>query len=210
MSHPAHYLVVSAVGAIAGVSGSLLASRYSVRPAPPVVAAAPIEPFMPPGWQLRNNERLAAVESQLASLPAVSANKAPTAPKPDSPLDAEALLQQRATEREQQYRVEIDAQSQRVAEHAREARDEAWAAGEETAMRELLAAEKGKPRFEIVRADCRQKSCVSELRFATPDDALAYLRPPLAVPAGCKGMISTPTPPRDEGSYDLTLYFNCR
>jgi hypothetical protein len=96
-----------------------------------------------------------------------------------------------------------------VSDHEQEELDPGWApmVTEKLGRAFEPAASTGKAKVKDL--DCRSKTCVARLTFATPMDALQYLasgEPKLNGP-GFGGMTSTPEPPTGPGAYDLTIVF---
>jgi hypothetical protein len=212
-----HTLVVMLAGLVAGVAGAAMFEHWkggSTPPIPPPVrrplAMAPA--ITPPGWDPQFGPRLARLETEIADVRKRPSGEGgdPVAP-PAGGVAAEAE-RKHALEREQHYRDELESQSRRLAEHAQEPLDTAWAEDQTHRLREELMGQAGaEPAYAIKSVDCRNSTCVGQLTFPSPGLALAYLRDSATrKPVGCLGVISTPTPPADDGPYDLTLVYRCR
>jgi hypothetical protein len=207
-------------GLVAGTAGALLttaltSARASLGPTAPIHAmreSHPSPPIVPPGWDPSFSARLSSVESQLGQV-AASAPRAPAAaPSSASASDVDPASAKAAfdNERAQHYQTELAYREQLLAEHDAEPLDRAWSASQGRAVRDALS--KGGPSrpFELKDVDCRDATCVATLTFPSPVQALRYLRTPPVAGTGCKGFTSTPTPPSDNGPYELTLFYNCR
>jgi hypothetical protein len=194
---------VASIGLLAGALGALLAGglfsprepEHHARRAAPPAAAAPAG-IVPPGWDPRF---VAAVAPPRAPAPAPTSAAAPS---PSAPDDKERG-------REEHYAQELEHRENELAGHDSESVDRAWADGEATTIRQALVA--GERSFVVKSVDCRTKTCVAQLTYPSPTDAVAGQAALATVgPAGCHGMFSTLTPPTSEGSYDATVVYYCR
>jgi hypothetical protein len=142
--------------------------------------------------------RLSAVEARLGKLEEAPAAAAPQAARP-------------AVERQAQYGQELLHQSEVIAEHEREQRDESWAPQQSRTITELFAPAEQAASLRVKNVDCRSKTCVATLTYPTPDDALTgHALLAQATVAGCHGLSSTLAPPTSAGSYDVGLVYYCR
>jgi hypothetical protein len=196
-------ILVASIGLVTGTLGALMAGGLSSpreperHPMATATVAAPPAPaaIVPPGWQPRF---VAAAPN--ATSPAPPA--APATPPRNQPDD-------KAGEREQHYAQELDHRENELANHDNESVDRAWADGEAETIRHALAA--GERSFAVKSVDCRTKTCVAELTYSSPSEAVAGQATLASVgPRGCHGMLSTLTPPSSEGAYDATVIYYCR
>jgi hypothetical protein len=211
-------LLVAGTGLVAGVAGALLTTaltgRASLGPVMPVHAVHDSDPphvIIPPGWDPSFSARLASVESQIGQV-AAGAPRTPTpatlSPAPDvDPVTAKAAFE---SERAEHYRIELAYREQLLAEHDAEPLDRQWSASQSRAVRDALSKDSASRQFEVKDVDCRDATCVARLTFPSSLEALRYLRKAPVASTGCKGLTSTPTPPSGDGSYELTLFYNCR
>jgi hypothetical protein len=195
------HLLMVVVGLGSGMAGALLVGHLREAPAPrPVVAVVPSQPAvarLPPGW----DRRPARVEQRIAELPAQRAVE-PSAAAPE-PVPG------REVERAAHYQHELELKSQLIADHEREVVDPVWSAQTGEEVRALLAAQSD--RFDVRGVDCRGRTCVADLVFPRPEDALAYIQGhDVAPPASCNGLIAIPSPPESDGPYDLSIVYTCR
>lgn len=202
-------LINIAIGVVAGIAGALIASgRSASSPASSVERAPPTGDVahadrgarmaavvVPPGWDARY---LARVDDLAARLDAVEARGEP-APSPTPAPTSSERQQARAAH----YRQELATQEQRVADHEREELDPAWASASAARVRAAADALGAAPRA----IDCRSRTCVASLRFATPTAGLEFLRSREAsqLARGFSGLASTPTPPDAASDYELTI-----
>jgi len=196
-------LINIAIGLVAGVCGALVVGARSSSPQPivPTTAAAEVAsdrgermppPIVPPGWDARYLDR---VNELAARVDAIEARTEPAAP-----------LTEREQGRPEHYRRELETQQARVADHEREELDASWA----TTGAERVRAAAGELGVMLQTIDCRSKTCVASLRFATPMAGLTFLRSRemSQLGRGFSGLTSTPTPPTAASDYDLTIVFD--
>ncbi|HKO50671.1 MAG TPA: hypothetical protein VJV79_23285 [Polyangiaceae bacterium] len=202
-------------GVIAGaVLVTFLSSRDLPVPAPApapqrlTAEMRPVDPIgiaVPPGWDPRFLARISTLETRVAEL-AVSGNSRPAEEPP--------LAQEPAPrpEPEARYARDIALEQQALQEHRREALDENWARAQSGSMRDQFAALTSiNQHFQVADVDCRSKTCIVQLVYPTPDEALERrddLRQMLVM--GCHGMSSALAPPTAPGPYKSTLVYTCR
>jgi len=199
-----HTLWTIALGLAAGMAGALVVKQLSA-PLPAVAVLSAPKPMrdappmvVPPGWDARYLSRLATVEERVNALDAAN--------KPQATPAATA----KEEEREAHYLREQETQNSKLATHQQEPLDASWAGTQEQSMRDALSVAGNRPQPQAIRIDCRSKSCVADATFASPSEALVYLRNVPPVPHGCQGVTSTPMPPSSDGAYTLTFIYNCR
>jgi hypothetical protein len=204
--------LVVVVGVLSGVGGALVATRNqpapaASMPAPTVHAAlAPAPtPSPPPGWDPRFLSRFTALEADVARLASALDGGAPSAAR--EPSDDRGPGDTRL----EQYVRELGALDARLAQHASEPLDPGWAKGEATILEKGFAASAGAGRRSVVGVDCRSRTCVVRLRFASPDDAVEQTRQISSVYVeGCNGLITTLPPPTGTGPYEVPVFYTCR
>jgi hypothetical protein len=191
-----------AVGLIAGVAGAVCARQWPARaPAPGVTVSGarerPSAPIVPPGWDRRYLDRLAAVEDRV---------RARGAGGPEAPAEA-GTGSAREQEREARYRRDLEYQRARLERHAGEAIDPAWSRTQTAALRSELAPMLARGELVAENVDCRSKTCVATLTFPGPSDALTFLASPSLRMLGreLRGLTSAPEPPSSAGPYELTI-----
>jgi hypothetical protein len=183
-----------ALGLAAGVVGALVAGHLHAAdsPAPPTAStatsandprAAQPRMIVPPNWDRRY------VQPSEPEAPT-----APTAPAPPSDRQQDKLAH---------YQAELATRESRLADHEREALDASWATTSADRLRDSAADAGANPRS----IDCRSTTCVVTLEFASPSDALAFLRSTRMskLVGGFSAMTATPTPPTSEGVYELSV-----
>jgi hypothetical protein len=187
------------LGLAAGVAGALAinairsndAPPAAPRPAapPPRAAAAVLPAIVPPGWDHRYVEPPGDLDHG-----GVAPEPAPAAAAPSTDRDRDKAAH---------YEEELAARAAKLADHAREGVDAAWATDHESRVRAAVA-ELGVTARDV---DCRSKTCVATLALASPAAALALLRgrDMSKLASGFSGLSSTPTPPSGDGSYELTV-----
>jgi hypothetical protein len=199
------------VGVLSGVGGAILATRNQPAPAastppaqsPPVTPAPPPSP--PPGWDPRFLSRFTGLEADVARLASTldsgAANVARESTDDRGAPDA----------RLEQYVRELAALDTRLAQHASEPVDPGWARGEATVLEKGFAASAGAGTRTVAGVDCRSRTCVVHLRFASPDDAVEQTRQISSVYVdGCNGIITTLPPPTGTGPYEVPVFYTCR
>lgn len=210
-------VILIVAGGLSGAVGALLVNRFGpgTQPqplAPSVTAVAPAAslerpalPF-PPSWNQQFSARLGAVESQLEAL------QHPPTPAKDVSASSTSDENVRAESIAAEYEARVVKQAQLVAEHSSETYDGGWANQQQQAIEQafapLLAANDTVRRVDV---DCRSKTCVARVRYATPDDAVDAHSQLLRVAApGCHGITSTLQPPLSAGEYEATSIYFCR
>jgi hypothetical protein len=202
------HLLLAVIGLGSGVGGALLVERLHQAPeAPRPVAAVtpqPVAAWFPPGWD-RYTSRLARVEERLGSLEAQRKDGA----APAAAAEAAPPPSQREVERAAHYQKELEYRRQLIADHDREVVDPTWAAATSNEVHQMLAPQSD--RFDVKNVDCRARTCVADLVFPQPADALRYIQGYDALaPSSCNGSIAIPTPPENDGPYDMTIVYTCR
>jgi len=194
-------------GVVVGAGLVLLTSRAIPGPRP--AAAAPAAPGgpaaaarVPSGWDARYLARLSTLEGKVDELAA----------KPPAERAAASDDDPRAKDLADQYQRSLEALEQTLRQHDAEPIDGSWAPAQAASMRtELTALTPTEHAFKVEGVDCRDKTCVAELLYDTPDDALegrGAIRE--ARLKGCHGMESTLAPPTAPGPYRTRLIYDCR
>jgi hypothetical protein len=214
-------LIAGVVGLTAGLLGAVIATRVAPRaeqPAPaPSAAEAPARVIVPPGWDPRIHDQVAALERRVAAaegaLQSGSGKGDPAsapAGKKEHASDGRGPEWEKA--RTEHYQKELETYHRLVATHESEPVDSAWATPLSESIQARLAPEKGDRSFDLARVDCRSSTCVATLSFGSPAEALAFIAqkgPRLSAP-GCNGYNVIPPPPSGEGRYDLPVVYACR
>jgi hypothetical protein len=198
-------LVVALIGSLTGALGALaVAGLSSAREhAPHAERAAPLAPppsgIVPPGW----NPLFVAAAAHAEAPPP------PSAPAPPATGPARGEPDEKERGRQEHYAQELEYRENELASHDSESVDGAWAHGETATIRQTLSA--GERSFVVKSVDCRTRTCVAELTYPTPSEAVnGQASLATSIPAGCHGMLSTLTPPTDAGPYDATVVYYCR
>jgi hypothetical protein len=201
-------IFVALIGLFTGALGALVAgglssprepAHHSERAVPPA-AVAPAG-IVPPGWDPRF---VAAIASQRATAPAP-----PSLAVAPPPSAARTEPDDKERGQKEHYAQELEHRENELASHDHEGVDRGWADGAAATIRQALAA--GERSFVVKSVDCRTKTCVAELTYPSPTEAVAGQAALASVgPAGCHGMFSTLTPPTSEGAYDATVVYYCR
>jgi hypothetical protein len=203
--------LVAAVGVVSGVVGAVVATRLSAPPAPPAPPApataahpvAPLAPAPPPGWDPRFLTRFSALEADVARLAA--------ALEAGAPAPGEGALRGDPDVRLEHYVRDLAVLDKKLAEHGREARDPEWARSEEAILAKGFAARPDAAKRAVTSVECRSQTCVVNLRFASPDEALEQMRDVSSVYVeGCNGIITTFPPPKGPGAYEAPIVYTCR
>jgi len=191
-------LITIAVGLAAGVAGAAIFTARAPQaraPLPAVASGAPRGhearavptpgPIIPPGWDRRYLERMNELEGKLQA------------------LEGRGEPTEREQEKLAHYERELSTQNARLADHDREEVDATWS----SAGAERLRSAADKIGVATRAIDCRSRTCVARLRFASPEAGLAFLHSPTMskLVVGFTSMTSTPTPPTSPGDYDLTV-----
>lgn len=205
-------LAVIVTGLLAGTAGAFIAGHLGSSPVAVVEEARPKPSprltITPPGWDDRFVARLASVEAQLGQVKAAQ-TPARTEATPEPAEHVSLEVNAREGERQAFYDNELDLQKDRLNSHSNEPVDLAWAEAEASRVTQALSGENVPYRIKSI--DCRTSSCVSQLAFHSPSEALEYLSSSAPkTPVGCKGLIATPTPPTSAGEYELAMVYNCR
>jgi hypothetical protein len=199
-------LIIVVTGLVAGTAGALVTARLTEH-APgtaPLASPAPIPhgAIVPPGWNATLETRLGRVERALAD-----SHEAPTteaAPRPSEPTT------NREQERVEQYQKELALREELLASHEREPRDAAQAIELERTLQAALQPSALQAKGEVREVDCRAKTCLVAVDFASPLSALQYIQgDPLPVVPQCSGTISIPQPPSGDGPYRLSIVYSC-
>jgi hypothetical protein len=200
------------LGGLSGAIGAVLLGQLGHAPAPAPTAQVAAEPsrpvIVPPGWDAILNARVSSLENRVDDLSvartaAAQASAAPAPPHADPPAARER-------ERIEQYDKELATLDRLLGEHARETVDRAWLGPQSEAMERFLSdGARGRP-VEVKGVDCRDRTCVATLAFPHPMDALGYLQTAHLAAPGCRGFSAIPTPPADDGPYELSIHYNCR
>jgi hypothetical protein len=101
---------------------------------------------------------------------------------------------------------------QELTSHATEPFDATWAPELSKSIHdELVAIVPAEHGFKVDNVDCRSKTCVADLVYDTPDDALEG-RGVLgqAHVEGCHGFRATLEPPTSAGPYHTSIVYTCR
>jgi len=204
-------------GALSGALGAVLVNRLALGTTPAASAAPTVAstttpaparpaPAFPPSWNQEFSARLGAVESQLQAL------QRPTTPGTEAGPAAAFDEKSRAESLAQDYEARVVKQAQLVAEHSAEPYDGGWASGQQQVIEQAFASLlTTNDRVHRVTVDCRSKTCVARVKYATPDDALDAHSQLLQVTApGCHGISSTLQPPLSAGEYEATSIYFCR
>jgi hypothetical protein len=178
----------------------------ATKPALAQSASAPAVPaHVPASWDPRYLGRLAAVEARVAGLeatsPALQPQAAPSSPATD-----------RARELEEHYQADLTLLRQELTSHATEPFDATWAPELTQSIHdELVAIVPAEHGFKVDNVDCRSKTCVADLVYDSPDDALAG-RGMLgqAHVEGCRGFRATLEPPTSAATYRTSIIYTCR
>jgi hypothetical protein len=206
-------IVAGVAGSLFGAVAAIAVTRLGSPPPLPVVperasgsVAPPIR--IPSSWDKSFLSRISDVEARLGTLES-AAPVASESPPPDDEQDWKAV---RKVEVEEQYRRDLEVQEQKLYEHSQEVIDTGWARSQsEVIARTFEAAiDAGHP-LRVGRIGCRTSTCVAELVYASPDDALAD-REVLtrAAVMGCRGLSSALIPPTGPGEYTTTVIYDCR
>jgi hypothetical protein len=118
----------------------------------------------------------------------------------------------RERERMAHYQKELAYRERRLAEHQQEAFDGGRALQLEATIRKSMGASEGSHQGTLKAVDCRTKSCVVTLTFPSPAAALDSMRCE-ALPRmreRCTGLVAIPTPPTNDGPYDLSVIYDCQ
>jgi hypothetical protein len=211
-----HALFTSVLGMTAGIAGAALFARLQPAPATPTPKLHPEErrhssdgphpggAVVPAGWDPRFLARLSQVEGELAE---VKSAVAPSFNQPE-PRDKSEFEQERL----RSYQRDLDHQAQKLNEHASEARDDTWAAAQAAEFTQALAPLVVPGVSSLKDVDCRSKSCVVQMTYASPAKALERRGDWIAQPQvkGCRGYSSALEPPTSDGPYDMVFVYNCR
>jgi len=201
----------AAFGAAIAISVTTLRSpRERATPPPPAAVTTPV--VIPSSWDRRFLTRLSEVESRLQDLekkPPSMEKGEPAPPRPPDPSEASTA---RTREIEQQYLDDLERQATKLSEHNQEPLDETWARPQgELITRAFNAAVTPEHPLQVRRVDCKKATCVAELVYPSPTDAVAD-RDVLTRTfiAGCHGLSSALNPPTGPGEYSTTIIYNCR
>jgi hypothetical protein len=180
--------ITIALGLIAGLAGAWLVGRGAPEPAAREVrvTSRAMAPIVPPAWDSRFFEREDRARPRAAPEPA--------------PAD------ERRDDRLAHYQTELEHRGALLAAHDAEGVDGAWSRDTTDQLRASVLASLAGRNATIEGIDCRTKTCTTQLAFASPDAALAYIASAPHFPVtGLNGLTVTPTPPNSDGTYELTI-----
>lgn len=210
-------LAAGAVGALFGAAAAVAVTKLGSPPVPPtapesVVTASTAPPVrVPSSWNPGFLSRLADIESRIDTL-----ERPPQAEPASSAGSAHANELERSAKRtaelDDQYRKDLEIQEEKLGSHAREPIDPTWARTQsEVVTRTLEEAVSPQYPMRVESVDCRSATCVAQLVYNSPDDALAD-RDVLTrkFVTGCRGLSSALTPPTGPGEYTTSVVYNCR
>jgi hypothetical protein len=200
------------VGLLAGAVGALLVSWFLSEPTPSGGRAvvegklALSGGAVPPGWDHRFLTRLTDVEGRLSSLEQAQPASEP-AGSPEE--DSQAPQSKREQERLAHYEVELAHQHDLISKHEGEPLDADWAVQREREIAEAMQSIAGEDRR--VNVSCRSKTCVAEVTYPTPMDAVeAHVALATAHVERCNGTSSALEPPDSAGPYTVKVIHFCR
>jgi hypothetical protein len=211
-------VVAGAAGSLFGAVAAIAVTKLGSPPQSPVVperASVSVAPpvRIPSSWDVRFLSRISDVEARLGTLesaaPAKSVDVAPESPPHSDESDQKAA---RKAEVDEQYRLDLEIQNKKLHDHNQEAVDNGWSRSQGEAIAHTFAAAiDAEHPLRVGRVDCRTTTCVAELVYRSPDDALAdrSVLTRTAV-AGCHGLSSALTPPTGPGEYTTTVIYDCR
>jgi hypothetical protein len=213
-------LTAAAFGLLAGLLGAVAAAAITGRVArpdhPERPPAAPRAPIVPPGWDPRVGEQVASLERRMttaeAALGRQLARPAAGAAAPEHGSRAETRPQPREQGRLEHYQRQLETYARRVEDHQKEPIDSAWSAQAAESIRSQLSGSDQARSFELKDVDCRSKTCLATLTFASPAEALVFVAQAdsRVMSRACNYWSITPPPPAGEGRYDLPIYYDCR
>jgi hypothetical protein len=199
-------IISIAVGCLSGLAGVLIGSSGLTgheAPAPERIQAAAPKIITPPGWEAR----IASNEPRFEAKP-VSKPEPKAVPKiePSAGEDARDPIKDREALREEHYEEELLTQERYLLDHQQEERDAAWSGDAERSLREAIEPSLRERSASVKTLDCRSKTCVAELTFKKPQEALEYLYSRgVSLTRNLHGLAATPVPPSGDGAYDLTI-----
>lgn len=203
---------VAVIGA-GGVGGAVFGHVFRPAPPAPPVQAAPASPrppsvIVPPGWDPKLVDRVAAIEHRLDAPPL-------SGELPGEPSSEGSPAADREAQRVAQYQKELDYRRRSLADHDGESLDAPWARAESETIQRALAvttSEGGSTSAAVKAVDCRSKTCAVTLSFRSPMDGLGFVQggPRNLAVDGCGGFSSVPVPPAGDGPYELTVLYTCR
>jgi hypothetical protein len=115
-------------------------------------------------------------------------------------------------ERLRSFERDLAIQDQKLSDHAREARDDVWAIAQTAEFTHALAPLIVPGVSSLKDVDCRSKSCVVQVTYESPSEAIARRGDwnGRAAVKGCNGYSSALQPPTSNGPYDVVFIYNCR
>lgn len=172
---------------------------------------------IPSSWDPRFLSRISDVEARLGTLESTAAARPSPSqeplPRQEPPTrDDSDWKAVRQAETDEQYRQDLETQNQKLRDHEQEPFDKAWSRSQSEVITQAFGGAVGKQQLiRVGRVDCRTNTCIAELVYRSPDDALAD-RSLLTqtVVAGCHGLSSALTPPTGPGEYTTTVIYDCR
>jgi hypothetical protein len=210
------WIAASISGALAGAVVATIAGRI-LAPAPkptaasgPRVVDAPV--MVPSSWDTRFLPRLEAVESKVALLSAGRPNTDASDGEHSTDTKVAGDNGERAAALEQQYELDLAHQDHVLFEHQHEPADREWARAQEQEIGRVLseASDHGGG-FRVESVDCRSKTCVAEITYPSPGDALSKRNNLSSISAkGCHGMSSALERPTSAGAYTARIIYYCR
>jgi hypothetical protein len=154
--------VLIVVAFASAMLGALVVSRRTPPPAPAQPTAARDD-----GAELERRLPLVALAAAAAHTAAPEAEPAHTAvPDAETPrTDPQARLGDLARARAEARGREEQVHAELIEAHRAERRDDAWAGGHETKLRETYAGLAADGAFEVRGVDCRSHTCVVDVQF---------------------------------------------
>jgi hypothetical protein len=201
-------VVPTFVGLCAGLAGAMYGAHLSaskVAPPPHEEPTPPQRPSpvsaVPPGWNRAFLSRLGALETKVERVEHDVARAAA------APVDEE-----REAALEDHYRASLVELEGELRQHAREPVDSTWATAANAEISRTLGENvDAKYPFEVVSVDCRTQTCVAQVRYRTPDDAVSNQQELLRIhPASCHGLRTTLVPPTSASNYETPVIYYCR
>jgi hypothetical protein len=200
---PRALILTALVGIASGGAGAVLASSLIRRDAPAAVTAAsaaaiPVRSARD-GRAVASDRALAAIDQRLR---AVEDRQNQPPPRADTSAAGDPLPDaQRAEQQIAAHRAAIEA-------HDHELRDSGWAATAEARLTASLGQTVGGG--QLVRADCRSKTCTAEIAWPSYGAASDGYRSALYDFAlNCGRQVVLPPPEHGEGTYHATVVYDC-
>lgn len=210
-------IIAGVVGSLFGGVAAIAVTKLDSPPKARVVAerASVVAPpvHIPSSWDPRFLSRISDVEARLGTLESTATAATRTAPSEEpSPVGESDWKAVRKAATDEQYRQDLDTQNKKLRDHEQEPFDRAWSRSQSEVITQAFSGAVGKQQLlRVGRVDCRTNTCIAELVYQSPDDALAD-RSLLTqtVVAGCHGLSSALTPPTSAGEYTTTVIYDCR